>query len=107
MLPVWSPDSSQIAFILERDGQRQLAIAEPVEGARVRPVGPTTPATTTGIGYTWSPDGETLLITLLPEAEPRTFWAVDVATGSHEQVVDPGSADRIWADIPTWQRLAP
>lgn len=107
MLPVWSPDSSQIAFILERDGQRQIAIAEPVDGADVRPVGPTTPASTTGIGHTWSPDGRSVLITLQLQAEPRTFWIVDVATGTHEQVIDPGAEDRIWAGLPTWQRLAP
>jgi Tol biopolymer transport system component len=101
MLPVWSPDASRIAFILERDGQRQIAIAEPVDGAAVTPIGPSTPASTSGIGHGWSPDGRTVLITLLPEGEPQTFWSVDVATGDLTQIAEP------IVELPTWQRLAP
>ncbi|HEX6867870.1 MAG TPA: hypothetical protein VF119_03645 [Candidatus Limnocylindrales bacterium] len=101
MLPVWSPDASRIAFILERDGQRQIALAEPFDGATVTPIGPSTPASTSGFGYAWSPDGETMLITLIPTGEPQTFWSVDLASGVTTPIEQP------MVEIPTWQRLAP
>ena len=97
MLPVWSPDGTRFAFILETDGERQIAIASAAGTGEVRRVGPTTPASTTSIGYAWSPDGTTLLLTL----GLQRFWSIDVATGVETPLDGP------FAAIPTWQRLAP
>ncbi len=99
MLPVWSPDSERISFILERDGQRQIAIADP-DATGATPVGPTTSASN-GLGHAWSPDGRTLVISVLPRSGEQTFWSVDVESGATTQLDGPA------VEIPAWQRLAP
>jgi Tol biopolymer transport system component len=99
--PAWSPDSTKIAFMLDNDSRRQVAIAN-ADGTGLRVVGPeTTPANI--LGYTWSPDGKTLLITQFPEIESqreaeRRMWSIDVATGQETEVQNP---------VGSWQRLEP
>jgi Tol biopolymer transport system component len=99
--PVWSPDSTQIAFLVEKNLRRQVGIFN-ADGSGYRVVGPETLYTNI-LGYTWSPDGRTLLITEFPDAEAereanRRMWSVDVATGDQTAVTAP---------VATWQRLAP
>jgi Tol biopolymer transport system component len=97
MLPSWSPDSTQFAFILAKSGSYQIAIGRP-DGSDLRLVGPTT-VDRNGLGYAWSPDGRSLLIS--SRTGDVSLWSVDVASG---QATGVGSqTDR----IPTWQRLAP
>lgn len=97
MLPSWSPDSTQFAFIHEKDGVLQIAIGRP-DGTGFRLVGPTT-VDRTGLGYAWSPDGRTLLIASRTDKVP--LWSIDVASGEATALDAP--TDR----IPTWQRVAP
>ena len=97
MLPVWSPDSTQFAFILENEGVLQIGIGRP-DGSGLRRVGPTT-VDRNGFGYTWSPDGRSLIISR--RQGTVSLWSVDVATG--EATLVEGVTDK----IPTWQRLAP
>jgi Tol biopolymer transport system component len=99
-VPAWSPDSRQFAFLLEKDFKRHVAIAK-ADGSGMRLVGPETFATNI-LGYTWSPDGTTLLITEFPESEAqreakRRAWSVDVASGEQREVQ---------TFVRTWQRLA-
>lgn len=99
--PSWSPDGTRVAFLLEKDFKRQVGIFNP-DGADFRVIGPETSASNI-LGYTWSPDGKTLLITEFPDYEParealRKTWAVDVASGAQTEVQTP---------VTTWQRLAP
>lgn len=99
--PSWSPDSSQLAFMREKDLRRQVGIAN-ADGSAFRLVGPET-ITPNMLGVNWSPDGETLHITEAPEFEPlresrRKMWSVDVASGEATEVQNP---------VATWQRLAP
>ncbi len=101
MLPLWSPDSRSFAFIAEKDGQRQVAIAPADGSGTARPVGPSHGATQAGFWSDWSPDGRTLLISVIPRTGDQTLWAVDVATGQATPVVDRS------VDLPTWQRIAP
>ena len=68
-LPSWSPDSSQLAFLHEKDFTRQVGIFN-ADGSGYRLVGPET-STSNILSYTWSPDGKTLLITEFPDAESR------------------------------------
>ena len=89
------------AFLLEKDFKRQVGIFN-ADGSGFRLVGPETSASNI-LGYTWSPDGKTLLITEFPEDESRReamrkMWSVDVATGAQTEVQTP---------VATWQRLAP
>ena len=97
MLPAWSPDSSQLAFILEKAGKRQIAIAPADGSAAARLVGPSTSAAD-GMGQAWSPDGRTLTITIFAATGEPTFWSVDVATGQTTALDHANQA---------WQRLAP
>jgi Tol biopolymer transport system component len=97
MLPSWSPDSSQLAFILDKDGVLQIGIGRP-DGSDLRRVGPTT-VDRNGFGYAWSPDGRSLLISR--RQGDVSLWSVDVATG--EATLVDGPTDT----VPTWQRLAP
>ena len=99
MLPTWSPDGSRIAFIVDLNGQRQVAIADPVDGGPVALVGPSIAQTAGGLGRDWSPDGQTLLISVWPRSGDPTSWSVDVATGATTAL--PGVID-----VPSWQRRA-
>jgi Tol biopolymer transport system component len=101
ILPVWSPDSTDIAYLVERDGMRQVAIA-PADGrTTARLVGPSRAAGMGGFGYAWSPDGTTLLVTFLPIEGSSAFWALDVESGAYESIEGPT------VEIPSWQRLSP
>jgi len=95
MLPAWSPDGSQLAFILENAGERQIAVAPADGSAPARLVGPSTSAAS-GMGHAWSPDGRTLTITISPAVGEPAFWSVDVASGAATQIENPGQV---------WQRL--
>jgi Tol biopolymer transport system component len=100
MLPVWSPANAQIAFVLEKGGLRQVAVAPADGSGPARPLGPPT-SSGSGLGYTWSPDGKTIVLTLLPQYGDQTFWSVDVASGAETELQSPT------VEIPAWQRLAP
>ena len=100
-LPVWSPDSSQLAFLHEKDYKRQVGIFN-ADGSGYRLVGPAV-SDLRILGYTWSPDGKTLVITEVPDQEARReaerkMWSVDVATGAQAEIQTP---------VASWQRLAP
>ena len=95
MLPAWSPDSTQFAFILEKKGIYQIAIARP-DGTGLRPVGPRI-VDRNGFGYAWSPDGKTLLIKARMGAV--SLWSVDAESGDVTELDAPIDT------IPTWQRL--
>jgi Tol biopolymer transport system component len=97
MLPVWSPDSTRFAFIIEKEGVLQIGIGRP-DGSGLRRVGPTT-VDRNGFGYAWSPDGRSLLISR--RQGTVSLWSVDVATG--EATLVEGVTDK----VPAWQRLAP
>jgi TolB protein len=99
--PSWSPDSSQLAFMREKDLKRQIGVAN-ADGSSFRLVGPET-IVPNFLTPTWSPDGKSLLITEMPDFEPireldRKMWAVDVATSEQTEIETP---------VATWQRLAP
>lgn len=95
MLPTWSPDSTQLAFILEKSGIYQIAIGRS-DGTGLRLVGPRI-YDRNGFGYAWSPDGKTLLIRARNGAV--SLWSVDVASGDATELDAPTDT------IPTWQRL--
>ena len=99
--PAWSPDSTKLSFLLEKDFKRQIGNLQRRRNWFPRR-GPET-STSQILGAGWSPDGKTLLITQFPETESlreaeRKMWSVDVATGATTEVPNP---------VGSWQRLAP
>jgi TolB protein len=79
--PTWSPDGRQVAFVSDRDGQKDIYVAN-ADGSRVRRL------TNTRVGeraLAWSPDGRS--IGFLPDQVPRPF-VVDVAGGPPRLVVN-------------------
>jgi Tol biopolymer transport system component len=99
--PVWSPDGTQLAFLLEKSATRQVGVFN-ADGSGYRVLGPDTLMLNI-LSYTWSPDGRTLLISEFPDEEAereanRRMWSVDVASGAQTEVETP---------VATWQRLAP
>ena len=100
-LPIWSPDSSRLAFLQEIGSRRQVGIFN-ADGSGYRLLGPEVSSLRI-LDYAWSPDGRSLVITELPEQESRReaerkMWSVDVATGAQTEIQTP---------VATWQRLAP
>lgn len=109
MLPAWSPDGSTMSFVLEKDGQRRIALVAGDGTGPARVVGPDVATDGDGVGHGWSPDGADLYVTFLHSGERpavdgagQTYWVIDVVTGGFERI-EAGS----FVDIPDQQRLAP
>ena len=96
MHAAWSPDSTYLAFQMEKEGVNQVAIAN-ADGTGLRMVGPRT-VDRNGLGYAWAPDGRTLLIA--SRQGETTMWSIDAATGAATALQGPLTR------IPAWQRLA-
>jgi Tol biopolymer transport system component len=99
--PVWSPDSSRLALLIDQLPNRQVGIVN-ADGSGYQLVGPQTSASKNILSSTWAPDGKMLLITEFPDAEAqreaeRRMWSIDVATGEATEVPNP---------VGSWQRNA-
>lgn len=109
--PVFSPDSSQVAFTRYNNQVQpridaQVFVAPVDDLASAVAVGPMMPARAGGGGLAphFSPDGTKLFITsndLLESSIEGDAWLVDLATGTYE-AVSLGTLDGF-----SWQRLAP
>ena len=101
MLPVWSPDGREIAFI-RRDGAHDSIFTVPALGGAERKI------CDSGTGVAWSPDGKRLAIATKPaEGAPSRIglWTVD--TGDLELLTNPQPAsDSLPAFSPDGRRLA-
>ena len=77
--PRWSPDSSRLAFLRDRDDEPTLQVLD-MRGGEARPIdtGELSPVT-----YSWSPDGQWFAFTSQPalaESERRARWQRGGAT---------------------------
>jgi dipeptidyl aminopeptidase/acylaminoacyl peptidase len=89
--PRWSPDGSQIAFISDRDGKRQIyAIA--AEGGEARQLSKSeTPVT----AFHWSPDGKSIAY-VAPDAETKAEKDRHDKYGDFEIVKTDRTMSHLW-----------
>lgn len=100
--PVWSPDSTQVAWLSDASGEYQLMIGEPtgINKPRVLPL----PSTAFFSAPTWSPDGAKILL----QDNHRNLWTVDVPAGKTTKIdtdnyPDPARQfDAVWAPNSKW-----
>jgi len=105
----FDPALSDAGFVLAKLGREQIAVVHP-DGSGYRIVWPDVPdfLSAATVGFSWSPDGRSLVITKLDiEEDPETMeivretertWVPDVATGEQTEVHSP---------VQSWQGLAP
>ncbi|CAN5788605.1 hypothetical protein BH23CHL8_BH23CHL8_24030 [soil metagenome] len=85
--PVWSPDGSRIAFQTYDQGRARLVIVPIAGNGAPEATGPavsTEPFFTVGpgrLGYSWAPDGSSLVLVKLNLSPDPNAYLVDPATG--------------------------
>ncbi len=100
--PVWSPDSTHLAWLSDASGEYELMIGDP-EGV-TKPRAIELPNTSFFFTPEWSPDGAHILI----QDNHRNLWVIEVASGKTSKVdVDHyGDATRqfdpVWAPDSKW-----
>src|SRR5579872_1106938 len=100
--PVWSPDSSHLAWLSDAGGEYELMIGDP-EGI-TKPRSIELPSTAFFSTPEWSPDSAHILI----QDNHRNLWTIEVASGKASKVdVDSyGDAtrvfDAVWAPDSKW-----
>lgn len=95
--PVWSPDSSQIAF--ERavpGGYYQIAVMQALGGDPVL-LGQKLPIMENGAAIRFSPDGKSLLVTY---RKAQATWIFPLAGGDGRQVTWTTTEDNDWQRLP-------
>src|SRR5689334_16392770 len=75
--PVWSPDGTRLAYVLERGGLGRIYVVDST-GRNRHVVGPRQPWQQ---GLTWAPDGSGLAY-----VSGRQLWRLDLATGAATQL---------------------
>ena len=99
--PAWSPDGRWLAFLRHPNGKRSVLVVIPALGGDERAVAE---AAAFYSGVSWSPDGESLVVSgrMAKEARP-TLFKVSVATGRVAQLLllPPAGAslDVIWPTV--------
>lgn len=85
LLPAWSPDGRQIAFLRrEPDGDAVYLI--PALGGAERRIG------RAGVGIAWTPDSKNLVLASAPDALGRSHLVLrDPQTGSERALTQPGA----------------
>lgn len=93
--PRWSPDGSRVAFVSDRDGQRQIWLI-PVHGGEARRL---TSGTLSPSDLAWSPDGRWIAFVGKPEAASRDGSDVRVITRLRYKHDGEGFWDGRWKQV--------
>jgi dipeptidyl aminopeptidase/acylaminoacyl peptidase len=89
--PIWSPDGSQLGFVSDRDGKRQIYLIAPQGGEARQLSNSETPVTT----FRWSPDGRSIAY-IAPDAESKTHKDRQEKYGDFEIVKADHVMSHVW-----------
>jgi dipeptidyl aminopeptidase/acylaminoacyl peptidase len=89
--PRWSPDGSQLAFLSDRDGKRQVYVISPA-GGEARQL---SKSETAVVSFRWSPDGKTIAY-VAPDAETKEEKARHEKYGDFEEVKAAYKMNHLW-----------
>jgi eukaryotic-like serine/threonine-protein kinase len=83
-LPVFSPDTSQVAFVRARGGLSGDVLGVPVRGGEPKKLSSLEGAIA---GLDWSPDGKQIIVAALTQEDASfSLWRVDMAGGKPERL---------------------
>lgn len=88
VLPVWSPDGSQIAFESFLEGQGWKALLVSSQGGTAQDL---FPSGVGGVDFNWTPDGRQMISSSGPDYKPLQIWLRDLTTQQVSKF--PGSDD--------------
>jgi Tol biopolymer transport system component/predicted Ser/Thr protein kinase len=103
--PFWSPDSSQLAFVSERDGRQQIYLEAIRDG---RPAGPPRRLETGGVACeapAWSPDGKQIAFIGVSNDKTEVYVVPVEGSSTPRQVTAGAHAWRVRWDGPTGNLL--
>lgn len=94
---VWSPDSRYIAFLSTRDGNPEIYVVDPEEGAEVRVTDSEAPE----YGLSWSPNGKKLLFVTERDGNAE-IYVVEIKDRGMPDNLTRLTHNEVHDDQPTW-----
>ena len=97
--PVWSPDSTRIAFLSERDGKYNMFALYVInkDGTNIQKL--TEPIYTESVTFSWSPNGQEIVID--SDIALGNIYFIDVATRNSRELQRLANGES--ASAPSWQ----
>jgi dipeptidyl aminopeptidase/acylaminoacyl peptidase len=97
--PKWSPDGSQVGFLVHREDGSYVYVADPTNG-RSRQVTRTPVLATLYTSFEWTPDSRSIVAVLLPEGRGEPPMRPAVPTGPQVRITTPETNRiRTYADL--------
>ena len=94
--PVWSPDSTRLAWLSDTSGEYQLMLGDPL--GVTAPTALALPSTAYFSAPEWSPDGTQILL----QDNHRNLWTIEVAGGNATKIDSDNYPDPIRSFDATW-----
>ncbi len=101
IIPVWSPDGSEIAFSSNQEGQFRIYAASVIDGKRASEFRAISPAGISAYAPAWSPDGKWIAFPVSSGESQGEVFIVPARGGEARQVTREAEAKRIRWDVIT------